>query len=372
MPTPDPVISSAEIAAIEWIHANTRLNAEASDGLIRVPDLDFDNLPPHYRLSGPTTEKARRVSSTGPTTLRNLGSSALLTFGGMLDKRFEEFLGSDRRLELDEATDSIAADMANGKDATLALGHGKFKDLPIPQTIISAELTRRGVKHQTALIVAKGLDYAEIDLSSIGLNKPVVDAMLRPIGLSTRKNGNLSMRAFFRLFANQTLFTIPDTESFAPLREDEEQKIIVDNFTRAMFRRLLTLRKESDVPIILSIAAPGTTNKLLDVEAYDKDKKYDTLPAEFTITDTPIEVIGTPPQVLSSFFSNTQLYIGATKLQDGEPLDISITPSAQDIDIKKEGDYRRFLEILYERHSVLFDQCVINLGSDPALPTIRR
>ncbi len=354
-------ISEAERLIIQTLHSNAEENASNTNGTIVVPKLDIDTLPDRYRIN------KGGVEARSKARLRELGFVTLDVFSSGLVPQFNSF-NTNALVHPTTAITEIGSILKSNRSVSVAYGHDDYRDLALNLAFLSARLTEMEIPHRTAMIAAKGLDYAEIDPSRIDIARSEIDELFDTLGITFNDEGRLPMREFFGLFADETYFAVPDTPSFRHLRRDPLGSALIEKFSHSLMWKLGHSRRDkTQPPLLMGVAAPGATTKILDRQAGFEPSGHSYYPQDFEFDRHPIDVMSAPQTSIMTMLGNTAVFCGATRLRPDEPLSMHITDEGRQY---SKGDFDQFLKDFYATQARVHPDTV--LDQDGTMPVRRR
>lgn len=213
--------------------------------------------------------------------------------------------------ECDESTgviEQIANVLRSGQNVSLGLEHGELIDVAMAEVGVSNALRRRRVAHKSGLIVSKAIDFMGIDVNSFGLPHDITKTFLAGLGIEMEDDNTVPVRKFLALATDRTYLTIPSTQTFSAIRRSQEH--LIKSFNEkscGLIEKDMRRASQSDEPMLLCVAVPGTTVKLLDNDQTDG-------------SDETIEVIGKISSGVTRFMNKSLTYATAIRLDESPPI----------------------------------------------------
>lgn len=330
----------SQTSVLEALQANAAEHASRSKGLLVAYPIDWDNRS--QGLYVPGEKHISRVVTAGnpvedPSTMHSLAEKVEPTYAGMRAL-------ADQDTEISEAVDAIAREVDNNQNVFLGLGHNELMDAAFSALYVSARLRQRPkpALHRSGIVVSKGMDFLGINTRSLKLSMEEMDQFAFNYSLPIRPDRTIHILDFLRLGFNSIYRSIPDTATFAALREDELQLVIDHNI--GMFRQMYADKKTMP-PMLLAVAMSGSLTKVLDVVEYLKKKDlacYSSYPeiGEVNPTDV-VEVAGRIAPAVSKFMRKCVSFAGGSGINSDGLTQLKIDPTP--MEVNKPEDLPKFI-----------------------------
>jgi hypothetical protein len=291
----DQVLGSLQSSAKTLADNSNELFVEYPLDLHEWPFQSLSILPgsDHYRMEGSRLDIANSNALASAVDPRYRQLPAAVSSYNKKTKLISNLLGAHLRA---------------GDNVMLGGEHDELIDSPLKLLSVSNELRTEGILHRSAQVVSKGIDFLGVNLERLvrdDLSLDVIKAFLAGYGIMIEKDNTVHSREFLRLAADLTYYTIPATQSFSGIREEQRSIIarLGDRFDlitpyneKVMSSIQDDLADEDELAVLMGIELTGATKKLLDIPAYRAgivlDGNYETIPAEIPEGDDPIDVIG--------------------------------------------------------------------------------
>lgn len=247
---------------LEALYKSAAKHATLSNGLLVALEPDL-GLYPHQSLAKPIVK-----SETADV-------SHIIPLASIIRPRYKDLSASLAKAEDTESRNAVelmGTIMDSGQDVVLAFDHGEDVVTFIMNSLVVAnELRADGHLFRSAVLGSKMLDFLALDLGSFGNFREVAEKLMIDAGVTIEENGLVYARNILaRAFEIQYL-SIPNTQSTEELRKRHE--VMIKEYNQHIRRQIkggFHQRLIRKPPILLSMAAPGSINKELDVEEYAK------------------------------------------------------------------------------------------------------
>lgn len=301
------------------MYESAKVLADNSNGLFCAYEPNLDKykhqsllpIPSHYSVEG------RPIPSVDDSD----------TLATMIDSRYA---GLPSSIEAhDEATGAvqlIGEDLIYGQNVALGLEHGELIDVALAEVGMSNILRRRNIAHRSGLIVSKAIDYMGVNIDYFGVSpddlKKYFDSIDAQIDIED--DGTVQVRNFLKVAADITYMTIPSTKTFEDIRAAQKDNIrLINNRVISKINKDMKVtgnkrhpwNKKINDPLLLGVALPGTTVKLLDFGGLDEDHEFQFL----KLSGKQTEVVGHISPRITDFMKGAITYATAIRLDDSPP-----------------------------------------------------
>lgn len=252
--------------------------------------------------------------------------------GSMFDSRYAGLPASVEEYNRETgAIDRIGDYLERGQNVALGLEHGELVDVALEEEAVSNALRRRGIGHRSALIVSKSIDFMGVNLSQFGIPNEDLQEYFDSIGadIPIRNDNTIPLRGLLAVAVDLVYLTIPSSNTFSNIRD--EQGGVVRDFNRRVRNSINEdMSNENESPLLLGVAVPGTTVKLLDQDALDDAHPYKQHQRQ-------VEVIGYISPAIISFLKGAVTFATAIRLGESPPK-ICISEHPLNLETEKDID----------------------------------
>lgn len=326
------MLEKSQKQVLDAMYESASVLAENSDGMFHAYEPNPDRFKYHSIL--PLKHNYRVEGAPIP----NIDDSD--SIASIVDSRYEKL---PEAIDLHEQNTGAITQISNvlrsGQSVALGLEHGELIDVAMAEVGVSNALRRRGIEHRSALVVSKAIDFMGVNIEYLGIPPDYVKTYLAGIGIEVNDDDTVPVRDFLSIAAHAIYMTIPSTKTFADIRAIQEVAIKTFNA-----RSTEALSKEIDssdpFPVLLGVAVPGTTVKILDTDQIESDDD----------DERPIEVIGQISPGITKFMSGALTYATAIRLDETPPL---VQIHKDFLCVKDKGDIDSLAERLVEVASEL-------------------
>lgn len=232
--------------------------------------------------------------------------------------------------ETNEALTAISENLSLGNNIAIGTDHLLIQDVAYLGVGISSEITSLGQQHKSGLVLSKAAsDYMGVNLEkfiSESLSFDVISRFITGLGLKIEEVDGLQtvpVRDFLSIGFHLQYLVIPNSGSFANLRETEKEVISLHN---GMVKKDINKDagergiRRNQIPLVLYYVASGTKIKYLDVNEYWEGYKipgnYHTIPEHLDTKFDEVAILGKIPEGVTDYTSEMLTFAATMRVHD--------------------------------------------------------
>lgn len=274
----ESITARAQRQILDDLYVSASTLAENSNGLLVAyePDLkrfEYASLsvnPAHYRIEGQPIQDCDQVDFIAESVDKRYKYLPLAI------KEFNE--GSKDTSDLLGAVDAEAEVLRSGQNTVDAYEHIELLDVALGGVAKANHHRRNGVELRSILVASKAVQFLGINLHNLkGIPPEVARGFLNGIGVEVEDDDTVQVPSFLKIAFDATYLTFPSTKTHEKTRRLHREAIKGFNSlsVTALAKELDKSNEGSNISAQVSLAAPGTTVKLLDTSELTEKQAAD-------------------------------------------------------------------------------------------------
>lgn len=345
---------------MDSLHSSAVTLAEGSNDLLCAyePDLKrfkYQSLsiqPSHYRIDGKPIEDIS-VSDAVATAVdpRYAGLPATL-------EKYDAETG---------ALTQMGHVLRSGQNVALGMEHADLFDIALGEVGISNHFRKQKIAHRPVLIVSKAMDFLGVNIEALKMPPDIVTTFLKGLDIEVEPDNTVPVRRFLGVAAAAVYMTVPSTKTFSQIRGLQHEAIgwFNKHVTSSLAKDLDRGNEGNHQPVLLGVAAPGTTVKKLDVDALDDELKE----RHQINTGEEVDVVGGINPGIVRFMKQALTYAAAIRLENDPP---AVAIDKEFLCVKARKDVSELADKLVALASGLEPDKRFIYDETGALPVIRK